>query len=230
MSEWSGVPEPQGHEISAAELAALRRQYGGEPLTAEGMAADPIAQFLRWFAEVRLLSDLISEPNAMVVSTADADGRPSSRTVLLKAVDDRGFVFFTNYTSRKAQEAAANPFASLLFPWFSATRQVIVVGAIERIDAAESAAYFRTRPRQSQLGAWASHQSDVLDDRATLEQRYASLDEQWRGQDIPVPDFWGGLRVVPSTVEFWHGRPDRLHDRLRYQRADGGWALERLNP
>jgi pyridoxamine 5'-phosphate oxidase len=230
VSDWSGVPEPSDHRISAAELAALRRQYGGAPLIEGGMAPDPFDQFLRWFADVRLVPDVVVEPNAMVLSTADAEGRPSARTVLLKAVDDRGFVLFTNYGSRKAQEAAANPFASLVFPWFAVSRQVIVVGGIERIPADESAAYFRVRPRASQLGAWASHQSAPIDGRRPLEQRYAELEERWRNQEIPVPDFWGGLRVVPSTVEFWHGRPDRLHDRLRYRRVDDGWALERLSP
>jgi pyridoxamine 5'-phosphate oxidase len=211
-------------------MAALRRSYSREPLLESAVAADPIVQFRRWFDEVRQLTDAIPEPNAMVLATADEEGRPSARTVLLKGLDDRGFVLFTNYTSRKGKEALANPHASLVFPWFPVERQVVVVGTIAPIDRDESDAYFASRPRGSQLGAWASRQSSVVSDRSALDEALADVTGRFEGQPIPAPDFWGGLRVVPQTVEFWHGRPDRMHDRLRYRRDEEGWALERLSP
>ncbi|WP_063796176.1 pyridoxamine 5'-phosphate oxidase [Streptacidiphilus griseoplanus] len=210
----------------------MRRQYSAAGLAEHELAHDPMAQFARWFAEAEAAG--IHEPNAMVLSTADAAGRPSSRTVLLKGFDGRGFVFFTNYGSRKGTELAANPYASLLFPWHPVARQVIATGAVERVGRDETAAYFRTRPHGSQLGAWASEQSRVVASRQALEQRYAELADRYpEGEGVPVPPFWGGFRLHPETVEFWQGRQNRLHDRLRYRAdptAPTGWVVERLCP
>ena len=167
----------------------------------------------------------------MVVSTADADGAPSSRTVLLKAYDRRGFVFFSNYDSRKGRELAANPQASLLFPWHPIARQVLVTGSVTRVSAHETEAYFHSRPHGSQLGAWASEQSSVVASREALEDRYAKEAARFpEGTEVPVPPYWGGFRVQARTVEFWQGRENRLHDRLRYVRSGGGWSVERLAP
>ena len=186
-------------------------------------------QFARWFSDA--LDAALPEPNAMIVATADATGRPSARTVLLKGYDERGFVFFTNYTSRKGTEASQNPYASLVFPWFPMQRQVIVCGAVEKVDRAETEAYFATRPRGSQLGAWASPQSQVLPDREAVDAGLSAAVERFGADgDVPPPPHWGGLRVRPETVEFWQGRSNRLHDRLRYRAADGGWVVERLAP
>lgn len=181
-------------------------------------------QFERWFADAR--AHVPHEPTAMVFATADADGQPSARTVLLKGYDERGFVLYTNLTSRKGREALANPKASLVFPWYEIERQVVVVGRVEQVSSEESDAYFATRPRDSQLGAHASPQSTVIPDRATIETAFAEVDQRYP-HDVPRPAHWGGLRVVPATVEFWHGRPHRLHDRWRY-RDDG--SVERLAP
>ena len=210
-------------------LADLRRDYGRAGLSEGDVAATWEAQLDRWFADAQAAA--LPEPNAVVLATATPDGRPSARTVLLKGYDERGLVVFTNLTSRKAREAAANPHASLVVPWLELERQVVVCGTVERVGAEESAAYFRSRPRGSQLGAWASRQSSVVASRRVLEERRAALEERFAGQEVPVPDFWGGLRLVPETVEFWQGRPDRLHDRLRYTSTDdGGWTIERLSP
>lgn len=208
----------------------MRLEYAEQGLSRADLAPDWLSQFSRWFREA-VEADL-PEPNAMVVSTADPRGRPSSRTVLLKAYDERGFVFYTNYESRKGTEALANPYASLLFPWFPMRRQVVVCGRVERVERAETEAYFARRPRGSQLGAWASPQSQVVPDRAALEERFAAVAERFApGTPVPAPPNWGGLRVVPDTVEFWHGRASRLHDRLRYRRlGTGEWIVERLAP
>ncbi|GAA2141829.1 pyridoxamine 5'-phosphate oxidase [Streptomyces synnematoformans] len=213
--------------------AAMRAHYRAAGLPEDSLAADPFEQFGRWFRQAA--ESGLHEPNAMVVSTADAEGRPSSRTVLLKHVDERGFVFYTNYGSRKGRELAANPHVSLLFPWHPVARQVIVAGTAERTGRDETVAYFRTRPHGSQLGAWASEQSSAVASRAELDRMYAELADRYpEGEQVPVPPEWGGFRVRPRTVEFWQGRENRLHDRLRYVRtegaAGGGWTVERLCP
>lgn len=212
----------------------MRKQYRTAGLTETELASDPYAQFARWFADAVDATGVgaLTEPNAMVVSTADAGGAPSSRTVLLKGYDQRGFVFFSNYASRKGRELAANPRASLLFPWHPIARQVIVGGTAARVSADETAAYFHSRPHGSQLGAWASEQSSVVASRTALEERYAELVARWpEGTQVPVPQGWGGFRVQAASVEFWQGRENRLHDRLRYAaRSDGGWTVERLAP
>ncbi|MFE9683139.1 pyridoxamine 5'-phosphate oxidase [Streptomyces sp. NPDC002701] len=211
--------------------ALMRKQYRAEGMDETELADHPMEQFARWFTQAAARGALY-EPNAMVVSTADAGGRPSSRTVLLKRYDERGFVFFTNYGSRKARELAENPYVSLLFPWHPMARQVVVTGTAERTGRDETAAYFRTRPHGSQLGAWASAQSSVVAARDELEVSYAELVARYpAGEQVPVPPHWGGFRVVPRTVEFWQGRENRLHDRLRYVVDEGGqWRVERLAP
>jgi pyridoxamine 5'-phosphate oxidase len=212
-----------------ADLAALRRSYERDVLVEDEVDPDPFVQFRHWFDDA--VGAGLLEPNAMVLATADADGVPSARTVLLKGLDDRGFVLFTNHLSRKGRELRENPRASLVFPWFEIDRQVVVTGDVEEVDRAETEAYFRSRPHASRLGAWASEQSAVIAGRAVLEERYAALEAQYpEGRDVPVPDHWGGFRVVPRTVELWQGRPSRLHDRLRYRRVAGRWVLERLAP
>ncbi|GAA2309105.1 pyridoxamine 5'-phosphate oxidase [Nonomuraea roseoviolacea subsp. roseoviolacea] len=208
-------------------LAGLRRTYEGEPLLESGAAADPITQFSVWFEDA--LQAGVPEPNAMVLATASAGGRPSARTVLLKGYDERGFVFYTNYESRKGRDLTENPRASLLFPWHPIRRQVRVEGSVTRLSHEESEVYFRSRPYGSRIGAWASRQSAVVRSREELDARYAELAARWP-DDPPVPDFWGGYRVVPLEVEFWQGQLDRMHDRLRYRRTGSRWVLERLAP
>ncbi|MEU0074779.1 pyridoxamine 5'-phosphate oxidase [Streptomyces sp. NPDC006332] len=209
----------------------MRQQYRAEGFGESDLAATPVEQFARWFRQAATEGRLF-EPNAMVVSTADAEGRPSSRTVLLKAFDEQGFVFYTNYDSRKARDLAVNPHVALLFPWHPMARQVIVTGVARRTGREETAAYFRSRPHGSQLGAWASAQSSVVADRAGLDAHYAELAARYpEGTPVPVPPHWGGFRVAPQAVEFWQGRENRLHDRLRYvAEADGSWRVERLSP
>lgn len=212
----------------------MRRDYRQwPPFLEEDLAATWLDQFQRWFADAVAATEIV-EPNAMVVTSATPSGVPSARTVLLKGVDERGFVFFTNYTSRKATEIAANPAVCLLFPWHPIGRQVIVGGAAERVDRSETEAYFATRPRASQLGAWASPQSQVVS-RDELEAAFAETEARFP-TDVPAPPHWGGLVVRPVTVEFWQGRPGRLHDRLRYRLrdedrlTDRAWVIERLAP
>ncbi|MCY0955085.1 pyridoxamine 5'-phosphate oxidase [Streptomyces sp. H27-S2] len=212
--------------------AVMRKQYRSEIVEERSLAGDPMAQFARWFQQAA--DAHLFEPNAMVVSTSTSDGRPSSRTVLLKQFDERGFVFFTNYGSRKGRELAENPHVALLFPWHPIARQVVVTGTAARIGRDETAAYFRSRPHGSQLGAWASEQSSVIASRAELDHRYAELAARYpEGEQVPVPPQWGGLRVTPDAVEFWQGHENRLHDRLRYARdaaPSGAWHVERLCP
>ncbi|MEU4542375.1 pyridoxamine 5'-phosphate oxidase [Nonomuraea dietziae] len=213
--------------MDATSLAGLRRTYEGRPLLETDVAADPITQFTRWFEEA--LEAGLPEPNAMVVATASAGGRPSARTVLLKGYDEHGFVFFTNYESRKGRDLAENARASLLFPWHPIRRQVRVEGSVARLTHEESAAYFNSRPYGSRIAAWASRQSAVVRSREELDARYAELASRWP-EEPPVPDFWGGFRVMPMEVEFWQGQLERMHDRLRYRRVHPGWVLERLAP
>jgi pyridoxamine 5'-phosphate oxidase len=220
------VPEP---EAASHDPAVMREQYRSTPLLETDLAADPMDQFARWFKDAS--SGGLHEPNAMIVSTATPDGRPSSRTVLLKQYDARGFVFYTNYDSRKGREMAANPYVSLLFPWHPLARQVIVTGVAARIGRDETAAYFRSRPHGSQLGAWASEQSSVIGSRDELLRRYEELATRYpEGEQVPAPPEWGGYRIDPQTVEFWQGHENRLHDRLRYVRTEPGWKVERLSP
>ena len=196
---------------------------------AEGFSPDPLEQFGRWYDEARQAG--LELPEAMTLATADADGAPSARTVLLKGVDARGFLFYTNYESRKGRELDANPRAALVFHWAqSPRRQVVVKGPVEKVSGDESTAYFRTRPRGSRLAALASRQSEVIPDRDVLEGAVAELDREHPGEEVPRPPWWGGFVLRPETVEFWQNRPDRLHDRLRYRPEGDGWALERLSP
>ncbi len=209
--------------------ATMRKQYRSEIVQEDSLAEDPMRQFAEWFQQAA--DSHLFEPNAMVVSTATPDGRPSSRTVLLKQFDERGFAFYTNYGSRKGREIDANPHVALLFPWHPIARQVIVTGTASRVGRDETAAYFRSRPHGSQLGAWASEQSRVIGSRAELDRRYAELAERYpEGEQVPVPPEWGGIRIVPDAMEFWQGHENRLHDRLRYVLEDGKWRLERLCP
>jgi pyridoxamine 5'-phosphate oxidase len=206
-------------------LAELREEYTQAGLHEGDLAPHPMEMFRRWFADAHELA----EPNAMVLATVSPDGRPSSRIVLLKGLHLDGFVFFTNHGSRKAADLAANPHCALLFPWHAVQRQVRIEGRAERLGRAEVAAYFATRPRGAQLGAWASPQSSVVTE-SELQERYAAADAAYP-EEVPPPDFWGGYVVVPDAVEFWQGRRNRMHDRLRYRRSEAGdWVVERLAP
>ncbi|GAA1910060.1 pyridoxamine 5'-phosphate oxidase [Streptomyces durmitorensis] len=217
-----------------SDPAAIRAHYGLDGLVETELPATPVELFALWFTQALAAAEagLLHEPNAMVVSTVDTAGRPSSRTVLLKGFDERGFVFFTNYESRKARELAENPNIALLFPWHPMARQVIVTGTARRVAREETVAYFRTRPHGSQLGAWASAQSSVIATRDELDRGYADLEARYpEGEQVPAPPHWGGFRVEPQSVEFWQGRANRLHDRLRYVPAErDGWTVERLSP
>lgn len=209
-------------------LADMRRDYTLHGLAESEADPDPIVQFRRWFDEQRAVKGI--EPNAMMVATANAEGVPSARMVLLKALD-QGFVFYTNYAGGKAHDIAENPRAALLFYWAETERQVRISGAVERTTEAETEAYFRSRPRGSQIGSAVSPQSKVIPDRAFLEQAMAEFEAKYEGEEIPIPTTWGGYRVIPAMVEFWQGRSNRLHDRLRYtKQPDGSWKIERLAP
>jgi pyridoxamine 5'-phosphate oxidase len=199
-----------------------------DELSEHDLLADPIALVRRWFADAQAAG--IEQPDAMTLATVGADGRPSARAVLLKGIDRRGFAFFTNYESRKARELDANPHAALVLLWIQLQRQVRVGGRVERLSPEESDAYFATRPRGSQLGAWASRQSEPLPDRAALEARWAALEERYASGVVPRPPHWGGYRVEPDEIEVWQGRANRLHDRFRYRRSADGWSRERLQP
>ncbi|MCU0267820.1 MAG: pyridoxamine 5'-phosphate oxidase [Acidimicrobiales bacterium] len=210
------------------DLTATRAAFEEQGLRRADVDGDPLVQFERWFAQAQQVG--VHQPEAVALATADVRGRPSVRHVLLKGVEDGAFLFFTNYGSRKATELDANPWAAMVFPWHEVSRQVRVCGSAHRLEPAASDAYFATRPRGSQLGAWASTQSHPLVARAELEARVAAQTERWEGRAVQRPEHWGGFALVPVELEFWQGRPDRLHDRFRYTRVDGGWDLERLSP
>lgn len=207
----------------------FRREYTRAGLSAEQLNASPLKEFERWLEQA--VHAGLSDPTAMSLSTIDAEGRPWQRIVLLKGLSEDGFVFYTNYGSNKAQAIAENPQVSLLFPWNELDRQVIIGGAAVRMSVAESASYFLTRPRESQIAAWASEQSRPIAARAILENQVQKLRDKFAGGEIPMPDFWGGYRVVPQRIEFWQGGEHRLHDRFRYERdANGEWSLGQLQP
>jgi len=220
---------PPADQAAAGHLAGLRVAYDAPPLDPATVDPDPVTQFRAWFADVEAAG--LPEPNAMVLATVDEHGLPAARTVLLKGLDGRGLVFYTNLDSAKGHQLAAHPLAALVFGWHLASVQVRVEGTVESVSAEESDAYFASRPRESQLGAWASAQSDPAESRDALDASYDDVENQFADGVIPRPPFWGGLRVVPQRWEFWAGRRGRLHDRVEYRRDDvGGWVRTRLQP
>lgn len=210
------------------DLTHLRQEYRADTLMEDTAEHDPIDQFAEWW-DLATHADIL-EPNAMVLSTVSADGVPSARTVLLKGFDREGFVFYTNYESQKAREISANPHVSLVFLWAEMEKQVRISGVATRLSQEESAAYFHSRPRGSQLGAWTSPQSQVIKDRSELDERLREVTDRFADDEIALPDFWGGYRVEPRQIEFWQGRPSRLHDRLRYTLEGSAWRFDRLAP
>jgi pyridoxamine 5'-phosphate oxidase len=220
---------PEGAQSARVNLEEMRRNYASRSLDLADLPPDPFVHFDRWMREA--IETGLVEPNAMALATVSPAGAPSLRVVLLKGFDPRGLVFYTNYHSRKAREIAANPAVALLFSWLPLERQASVTGRAEKISAGESLKYFLSRPRDSQLGAWASRQSEIITTRSLLEAKFAEMKARFVRGEIPLPDFWGGYRVTPATFEFWQGRPSRLHDRFRYTRQpDERWTIERLMP
>jgi len=214
--------------MAISSIADLRKDYTRETLNEADVDPNPFQQFQRWFEQA--LNAELPEPNAMTLATASKDGTPAARIVLLKAIDDRGFTFFTNYNSAKGKELEANPQAALVFLWIELERQVRIVGTVEKISSKESDGYFFSRPHNSRLGAWASEQSKVIPNRNGLEQKLAALKLEYESREVPRPPHWGGFRVIPSEIEFWQGRSSRLHDRLRYRYQGEQWVIERLSP
>ena len=211
------------------DLSQLRKEYTGKSLRRKDLSHDPIEQFKTWFSQAEELQ--VVEPNAMSLATVDETGQPWQRAVLLKGIDQRGFVFFTNFGSRKAKQIEGNPKVSLLFPWISIHRQVAVTGTAKKIPATESLRYFITRPFGSQIGAWSSRQSSVISSRSILEAKLDEMKRKFKKGDVPLPSFWGGYRIAPSSIEFWQGGNNRIHDRFLYSREqDSDWALNRLSP
>ncbi len=214
--------------MSKEEIAAMREEYGSRELRRKDLLPDPIQQFEQWFSEAREAE--LHEPNALTLSTVGLDGCPASRTVLMKFFNEQGFVFYTNYESAKAKEIEAVPKASILFPWLPLERQVRIEGGVEKVSVAESLKYFASRPRESQIGAWVSNQSSVIESRALLLNKMEELKAKFEGEEIPLPEFWGGYRLVPERIEFWQGGKGRVHDRFLYSREQSDWGIERLAP
>ncbi len=210
------------------DLADFRKEYSDRGLGRDEILRDPIAQFTEWFAQATALK--VHEPNAMTLATVNPEGAPSQRTVLLKSFDEEGFVFFSNYASRKAHHLVEDSRVSLLFPWVTLERQVIIQGTAGKISTADSLKYFTSRPRESQIGAWVSNQSEVIPSREFLTAKLAEIRERFKEGEIPLPPFWGGYRVRPTSLEFWQGGPARLHDRFLYRPAGSGWSIDRLSP
>lgn len=211
------------------DIGNIRKEYIQSGMNRKDLNDDPLAQFVFWFEQARQAE--LKEVNAMSIATVRADGMPQVRTVLLKIFDERGFVFFTNYNSAKAKELEATPKASILFPWLDLERQVRISGAVEKISKAESFKYFTSRPRGSQLGAWISEQSQVISSRTVLKTLMNQVKEKFKAGEVPLPDAWGGYRIIPESYEFWQGRANRLHDRFKYSRSDDeGWQVNRLAP
>jgi pyridoxamine 5'-phosphate oxidase len=221
------MTDARARDVSGT-IAQLRQPHADIGLRLSDLDPDPLEQFRAWL-EIALEARLVL-PNTMALATASREGRPSARMVLLKGVDERGFTFYSNYESRKGRELVENPHAALVFHWAQLERQVRVTGSVERLDAGESEAYFRTRPLGSRLGAWASRQSEVVSGRDELEQRLRDLSLRYSDENVPLPPYWGGYVLAPIEIEFWQGRENRMHDRFRYERADGGWEIARLSP
>ncbi|MFD2417371.1 pyridoxamine 5'-phosphate oxidase [Amycolatopsis pigmentata] len=223
------MTEVGGIEDVAVRLPGMRVAYEGDSLDEADLAPTWTEQLQKWLNEA--IAAGVTEPNAMVLATADAQGRPSSRTVLCKGLDERGVVFYTNYTSAKSHDLTVTRYASVTFPWYSLHRQVTVRGEVEKVNVKETAEYWASRPRESQLGAWASPQSQVVASRTDLDRALTSIERRFEGVDrVPLPPHWGGWRIRPDLVEFWQGQRSRLHDRLRYSRTDDGWSVKRVAP
>lgn len=211
------------------DIGKIRKEYTQFGLNRNDLLSDPLRQFEKWFQQARAAK--LKEINAMSIATVRADGMPQVRTVLLKLFDERGFVFFTNYNSAKSQEIQANPKASILFPWLDLERQVRISGVVEKISKVESLKYFTSRPRGSQLGAWISEQSQVISNRTVLKTLMNQIKEKFKEGEVPLPDAWGGYRIIPESYEFWQGRANRLHDRFKFLKGEeGGWTIDRLAP